>query len=68
MTKHTKGPWAISEMNAPAGYVSINGDGHEALALVVWQMDEDSFYLVGRDGFFSLVMGAGLYDTTRSSR
>lgn len=41
MTKHTKGPWSISELNAPAGYVSIDGDGHKALALVVWQIDGD---------------------------
>lgn len=41
MTKHTKGPWSISERNAPDGYVSIDGDGHKALALVVWQIDGD---------------------------
>lgn len=42
MTKHTKGPWRISTLNCPEeGYVSIDGVGHTALALVVWQMDDD---------------------------
>lgn len=40
--KHTKGPWSISTRNCPEeGYVSIDGVDHTALALVVWQMDED---------------------------
>ena len=46
-TKHTPGPWKL-DMNSVGlflkGSIPVDGSGHDALAQVVWQMEDDADY------------------------
>ena len=40
--KHTPGPWVIEHLDwAQKGYVFINAKDHDAIAQVVWLMEDD---------------------------